>query len=201
MAISIALYPSPDEAAVIRAAEKLMEETMNSPPSCTTCWTKKYVPPDISSDPYAYFLPFFQSLLPLAPSINLVADGRAKTIARIVENVSWTTEKKLRKEGAWGAWHESCLELHCVQDADRLDAIGAFGIMRCSAFSSATNRVLHAPEGDPIHSETAIQHFHDKLLHIHERMKTEPGKILAEKRHQLMLNFLKAVDEEYNDES
>ncbi|KAA1467588.1 hypothetical protein DENSPDRAFT_832693 [Dentipellis sp. KUC8613] len=159
---------------------------------------KKYVPASAYADPYGYFLPFFTSLKEHAPSIDLVADGRAKTIARIVENVSWMTEKRLRKEGAWGAWHDGCVELHCVQDADRLDAIGAFGILRCAAYSAATNHALHAPEGDPQQPTSAIQHFHDKLLHIHERMKTDAGKRMAESRHKLMVDFLGAVDAEYN---
>ena len=46
--------------------------------------------------------------------------------------------------------------------------------------------VLHAPKGDPVYDATAIAHFYDKLLHIWERLKTEPGKKLAEKRHQLV---------------
>lgn len=51
------------------------------------------------------------------------------------------------------------------------------------------DRPLHAPESDPIANETAIQHFHDKLLHIREQLKTEPGKQLAEKRHQYVRSY------------
>jgi len=114
-----------------------------------------------------------------------------------MENVSWTTEKKLRESGQLGEWHTTCTELHCVQDADRLDAIGAFGIMRCAAYSAAMNRPLHAPPG---RDDTAIQHFYDKLLHIQDRLKTEPGKVLGTQRHQFMLSFLQAVQEEYDAE-
>ncbi|EPQ52621.1 hypothetical protein GLOTRDRAFT_95501 [Gloeophyllum trabeum ATCC 11539] len=161
---------------------------------------KKYVSAEEAADPYSYFLPFFRTWAQ-ASQIDFVSDGRAKEIAKIVDNVSWSTEKKRRQTGEWGTWHDECLELHCVQDADRLDAIGAFGIMRCSAFSAATNRALHIPVGAPGFEESAIQHFHDKLLHIRERLKTEPGRQLGQNRHQLMLDFLEAVDEEYDVQS
>ncbi|KAL1742484.1 hypothetical protein HDZ31DRAFT_43125 [Schizophyllum fasciatum] len=157
---------------------------------------KKYVSAAQAADPYAFFLPFFREMAD-KHSVDLVSDGRARTIARIVDNVSWTTEKKLRATGNWTDWHETCIELHCVQDADRLDAIGAFGVLRCAAFSASTNRPLHTPPDDPANDSSAVQHFHDKLVHIKDRLKTAPGRAMGETRHQVLLEFLASVDEEY----
>ncbi|RDX57461.1 hypothetical protein OH76DRAFT_1395280 [Lentinus brumalis] len=158
---------------------------------------KKYVSAEAAADPYAFFLPFFRKAASES-GLDLVKDGRARTIARIIDNVSWSTEKKRLAAGQIEDWHRQCVELHCVQDADRLDAIGAFGVLRCAAYSAATNRTLHVPRDDPSYDSSAVAHFYDKLLHIREHLKTEPGKKLAEKRHQLMLDFLSAVDEEYD---
>ena len=94
---------------------------------------KKYVPPaSYANDARAFFEPFFRATAAAAAAaLDLRADGRADAIVRIVENVSWSNELRLRASGGWGAWHETCVELHCVQDADRLDAIGAFGECPC----------------------------------------------------------------------
>jgi len=155
---------------------------------------KKYVSAAEAADPFTYFLPFFRSLIK-DYALDLISDGRAALIVKIVDNVSWTTEKELRETGKLEEWHSTCMELHCVQDADRLDAIGAFGIMRCAAYSAAVNQPLHAPPG---RDDTAIQHFYDKLLQIQDRLKTEPGKSMGAQRHQFMLSFLREVQDEYD---
>lgn len=87
--------------------------------------------------------------------MDIMLDGgldqeRADLVMRIIQNTSYSTEKKLRTAGQWGDWHQSCLELHCVQDADRLDAIGTFGLFRASAYSGAIDKPLYAFENDAI---------------------------------------------------
>ncbi|KAJ8468182.1 hypothetical protein ONZ51_g9802 [Trametes cubensis] len=219
-------YPSKEEAMVVAAAEELMTKTMaRYDPSHDAFHVQRVrktalqlartvsesLPEDKKPDLLVVELAaLLHDLLDKKyvsaeeaadPGLDLVEDGRARLIARIVENVSWSTEKKLIAAGKIDDWYRSCVELHCVQDADRLDAIGAFGILRCAAYSAATNHALHTPKGDPAHESSAIQHFYDKLLHIKDRLKTEPGKKLADKRHKLMLDFLQAVEDEYDVQS
>ncbi|THH01398.1 hypothetical protein EW145_g6918 [Phellinidium pouzarii] len=154
---------------------------------------KKYVSLDVASDPFSFFLPFFESV---KSHVDLVVTGQAALVAKIVENVSWSTENMLRADGKITEWHKTCFELHCVQDADRLDAIGAFGGLHIHCYISIS-RPLHASNDDSHSGETAVAHFHDKLLKIKDRLKTESGKKLGEERHSLMLNFLGALDKEY----
>ncbi|WOO85727.1 putative protein YpgQ [Vanrija pseudolonga] len=131
-----------------------------------------------------------------APASELSRD-QIDLILRIVPAVSYSTEKKLRAAGGWGDWHNTCVELHAVQDADRLDAIGAIGVLRCAAFSGAKNRILLEDEPNTP-GNSCEGHFYDKLLKIKDLMKTKAGHQEAEKRHATMVAFLGALNLERN---
>ncbi len=92
------------------------------------------------------------------------------------------------------------LESQIVQDADRLDALGAVGIGRTFAFGGARNRRMYDPEISPMHHETfesyrtsaspTINHFYEKLFLLKDRMHTAAGREIAEGRHKYMVDFV-----------
>ncbi len=92
------------------------------------------------------------------------------------------------------------IEGAAVQDADRLDALGAIGIARAFAYGGARGRALYDPAAPPVMHATAeayasstgptINHFYEKLLALRDRMQTETGRRLAHQRHQFVEAFL-----------
>lgn len=82
------------------------------------------------------------------------------------------------------------IEDKIVQDADRLDAIGAIGIARTFAYSGAHNRPIYLDEAPDDSVDTAIAHFYDKLLTIKDTLHTPEAQSIAQHRHQFMLDYL-----------
>ena len=114
-------------------------------------------------------------------------DGdRISMIVQIISEISFSS----------GAGRPSTLEGCCVQDADRLDALGAIGIARTFAFGGSRGRRIHDPEGVDI--TTSTQHFYDKLLLLKDLMTTGTGKEMALHRDAYLRAFLEEFYAEWD---
>lgn len=121
-------------------------------------------------------------------------------ICKIIKNISF--------KGAGVADKMDTIEGKVVQDADRLDAIGAIGIARCFAFGGNKNNLMHDPAIKPVMHKnakeyieskgTSVNHFYEKLLLLKDRMNTQVGAELAQKRHEIMQTFLDDFLVEWN---
>lgn len=126
----------------------------------------------------------------------------------VVNHVILIMENMSFKQEFQGRQFES-LELKVVQDADRLDAIGAIGIARAFNFGGFKQRPLYDPDILPNLIQTkeeykqsrapTINHFYEKLLLLKDKMLTPTGKILAEERHQFLELFLQQFFKEWGD--
>lgn len=120
------------------------------------------------------------------------SNSRIQAVVKIIENVSYRGGNKKSDYNA--------IELQIVQDADRLDAIGAIGIARTFNYGGFKNRKLYDPAIDPKLEMTAdeykksdaptINHFYEKLLLLKDGMHTQTAKEIAAKRHTFMQDFL-----------
>ena len=133
---------------------------------------------------------------------NDVHETTIQHVINIIENISFkggNTEKLF-----------SSIELNIVQDADRLDAIGAIGIARAFNYGGFKNRPLYNPNIAPnLHmskeeyknSEApTLNHFYEKLLLLKDKMNTETGKKIAQERHRYMEGFLSQFYAEWDGE-
>jgi len=114
---------------------------------------------------------------------------------------------KVSFEGAGVATEMPTIEGRVVQDADRLDALGAIGIARAFAYGGHDGRPLHDPDSAPVLHASAeayrndrgstINHFHEKLLLLKERMQTRTGRAIAAQRHAFMESYLQQFHAEW----
>jgi uncharacterized protein len=90
--------------------------------------------------------------------------------------------------------------LYIIQDADRLDAIGAIGIARAFNYGGYRNNIIYSPIEDENRNST-INHFYEKLLLLSSMMNTETGKKLALERHRFLELFLNQFHHEWNSDT
>jgi uncharacterized protein len=131
-----------------------------------------------------------------------VPENTITHVVNIIENISFKGGHETKKF--------SSLELDIVQDADRLDAIGAIGVARTFNYGGFKNRAIYNPEIKPNLNMSkeeyknsdapTINHFYEKLLLLKDKMNTKTGKEIAAQRHDFMELFLTQFYAEWNGE-
>lgn len=134
-------------------------------------------------------------------SLN-IPSGVRKHVVKIIKNISFKNSLEPKKRPFRSR------ELEVVQDADRLDAMGAIGIARAFNYGGFAGRKLYDPDIPPNPKMSkaeykkskgpTINHFYEKLLLLKDKMHTAAGRKLAAQRHQYMLDFLEEFYREWN---
>ena len=127
-----------------------------------------------------------------------ISETMIKTICNIIGEVSFRGTDSTTPE---------TIESKCVQDADRLDAMGAIGIARAFAYGGNHNRIIYDPEIKPTvnmnadkyqnHISTTINHFYEKLFQLKDLMNTDTAKKIAEQRETYMKIYISEFLDEW----
>lgn len=145
------------------------------------------------------------------PDRHLASSMAAEKATRFLKEIGFDEKKRADvahaiKVHSFSAGIEpKTLEDKIVQDADRLDALGAIGIARCFSVGGKLNRALYSTNDpfcenrDPEDKQFTIDHFYSKLFRLPDSMKTEIGKREAQKRVQFMEEFIKKFRSEIRD--
>jgi len=131
-----------------------------------------------------------------------ITDLEIEQIVTIIENLSF--------KGGHASKIEKTIEFEIVQDADRLDAIGAIGIARTFNYGGFKNREMYNPEITPNLTMTkeeyknsttpTLNHFYEKLLLLKDLMNTNTARMMAEQRHRFMETYLEQFYKEWDGE-
>ncbi|MCF3111886.1 HD domain-containing protein [Niabella sp. CC-SYL272] len=129
-----------------------------------------------------------------------VAEPVIISVENIIRHISF--------KGSYDTESYRTIELDIVQDADRLDALGAIGIARAFNYGGFKNRKLYDPAIKPVQYATreqyktneapTINHFYEKLFLLKDKMNTKAGKKMAEDRHRFMETFVEQFYREWN---
>jgi uncharacterized protein len=119
-----------------------------------------------------------------------VKESTIHKVVHINKYISFSSVAELEKKSP---------ELSIVQDADRLDAIGAIGIARAFNYGGFRNNAIYIPEGHrQVPTPSTIAHFYDKLLLLSGMMNTSAGRKLAKERHKFLEKYLEQFYKEWN---
>ncbi len=108
-------------------------------------------------------------------------------VLKVIRNISFSSRHKSEGSNDPLLW--------VIQDADRLDAIGAIGVARAFNYGGFRNNKIYDPEAG---TSSTISHFYDKLLLLKSMMNTIPGKRLAVERHEFLETYIKQFYKEWN---
>jgi uncharacterized protein len=130
-----------------------------------------------------------------------IEESICEAVHHITENISFS--KGISVE------YQKTIEFKVVQDADRLDAIGAIGIARAFNYGGYRNRTIHIPDTHltihdnidefRLNSSTTIMHFYEKLLLLNNTLNTQTARSIASDRHKFLIDFLNRFFLEWNE--